>query len=193
MIMFSVTPRTGGTVAYLMNADGSATRVLFQTDTGFDGFAFSPDNRRIVYHPTGGATAFILDVTRPNATPEALPERRFAPLSWSSDGRRVVGSEIRPGQPNRPLVFDLASRQFEELADVGAGAVWLGDGGRVLINRDGVTKIQIVDRATKRVTDVTSVTAPSTLLYDVSADGRTLYYIVSEFEADVYRMTVSGG
>jgi Tol biopolymer transport system component len=179
----------GGERLHLANTDSTGSRTVATTPGAFDAPIWAPDGRRVAYREVRGGVgqAYILDVSRPGATPEALPAMNFQVLDWSPDGQALAGNQIFGDRPPLTLVYDLRTRQFEQMNDVGAGAQWLADGRQLLFVRDGNT-IQIVDRATKAIRDLVSVRPPNTLVYLLSPDGRAIYYLESELQGGVFQM-----
>jgi len=191
-VLYNIPGEDGGEQVIMANLDGSDRRVVVSSSQGLSLPIWSPDSRRIGYSESedGVGRAFILDVTGSNARPEPLPERNFNPTDWSPDGSAIAGNEVFPDRPNRTLVYDIASRSFEEMSDVAPMAEWFQDGRRVLVFRDGGRTVQVVDRETRGVREILSVQPPTTLGFILSRDNRSLYHVVSELEADVYRMRV---
>jgi Tol biopolymer transport system component len=150
----------------------------------------SPDGRRVAYAVPNEGT-FVVDATQAGATPEKLPTRPFDPVAWSADGKLLLGA--RPAganQPVAPLLYDFAAGTFELLAESGAGARWSADGSYVVVNNEGGAKLQMVDRATKTVRDLVSVTPPASISYGLSMGGRSVFYNVIDIQAHIYRVRV---
>ena len=184
------TIRSGGARMFYMDANGSGQREVETFEDGFGTPVWSPDSRQVAYGKGSGVNfaAFTLDMTRAGASPQPLPELSFVPISWSPDGRMIAGDQLAAGRPARPVVLDLASGQYTELAEEGNGATWLADGRHLVFLSDGGTRLRIVDRTTKEMRDVVGVQAPNTLTFDVSRDGSVLFYLVTGAEADVYQI-----
>jgi hypothetical protein len=112
----------------------------------------------------------------------------FEPTAWSPDGRMIAGNQVFSDRPGLTLLYDVATQQFTPLTEAGTGAQWLANGRQVMVLSDGDSKIQLVDVATKAVSDLTSVAPPGTLAFELSRDNTFLYYLVTETDSDVYQM-----
>jgi Tol biopolymer transport system component len=179
----------GGDELLLMDPDGSNVRTVATSAQGFGAPVWSPDSRRVAFREVqgSGGRAYLLDVTRAGATPEPLPEMNFNPLEWLPDGSAIVGNRLATDRPAQAVVYDVAAQRFEELS--GGGPSWLPDGRQVVTLRDGNTAIQVVDRATKAARDLVTVPPPNSVgPFNLSPDGRSLFYIQTELEADIRRM-----
>ena len=72
----------------------------------------------------------------------------FAPMSWSPDGRQLLGDGGSQGQENI-FAYTFSSRQFNRLSDVGTSWTWLNDGRRLLYTFHG--KLFVLDSVSKSV------------------------------------------
>ena len=75
---------------YVVRADGSGLRRLFPSTPWINGFAWSPDDRRIA--ATRDYPAPEIAVVDVDGTGEAtlVPDVRAADISWSPDGKKIV-------------------------------------------------------------------------------------------------------
>jgi Tol biopolymer transport system component len=151
---------------------------------------WSPDARRIAAAFDEGV--FVLDVS---SSPAKVLERfppdiDFRPFSWSPDGRWIAGS-ARYASRDELIVLDLLERTRRVIAQDGSSPAWLPDGRRLLFS--SLTHLSIVDVQTGRIESVMALRRP----YDqwgrtvaLSGDGKTLVYLQTQSEADVWLMTL---
>jgi Tol biopolymer transport system component len=169
--------------------EGSAPVPVVRSTVTIGAPVMSPDGRRIAYSVPNEGT-FVVDATQAGATPERLPTQPFDPLTWSADGKLLLGA--RPAGANQavaPLLYDFATG-FELLAESGAGAQWSADGSYVVVNNEGGAKLQMVDRATKTIHNLASVIPPASISYGLSIGGRSVFYNVIDLQAHIYRIRV---
>jgi Tol biopolymer transport system component len=121
------------------------------------------------------------------------PDIDFRPFSWSSDGRWVAGA-ARYAMRDQLVLLDLQERKRRVIADNGSSPAWLPDGKRLLFSSP--THLTLLDVATGTMQEV----VPLPRQYDswgrtvsLSHDGRTLAYLQSQSEGDVWLMTLSPG
>jgi Tol biopolymer transport system component len=124
--------------------------------------------------------------------PMTSPDAWFEPWSWSPDGQKLVGNSQRAdGSAPGMLVYSLATRQYEKLADTGTGPVWLSDNRRVLYINQG--KLYLMDTQSKKSHEVLSVAPYAADRHCLSKDDRTIYFTLTATEADIWLMTVEEG
>ncbi len=116
------------------------------------------------------------------------PEERFFVNSWSRDGTRILG-EVQ-GPVGGLLMYTVATRAFERLADFGEWPVFLPDDRHVLFVAGGKA-FYVLDTKTKeppkRVYSVTrDVLGPPRL----ARDGSAMYYSRRVTEADLWLVTL---
>ncbi len=190
--------RTGKYEAWAVNSDGSGLQQLTYLpgrDVMFP--VWSPDGRRMVFTPMGGGN-FLTDPGKPwsRQSPQFLPALSvsglwFVAASWSPDGQTLAG--YRASADGRAFlgiaVYDLASRQFEQLTESGSIPRWLSDSRRLLFHDGG--RIQLLDTRTKKIHEVLSA-APNEIerRFAVSKDDRLICYVVRTIESDVWLATL---
>ncbi|MDH3290198.1 MAG: protein kinase [Gemmatimonadota bacterium] len=183
--------RGGGLQLWMIRPDGSDLRQL--TDGRAGVAAWSPDGSRIAVGALGSGT-YILDPSQPWAeqTPVALPVpdsslAGFRPDSWSPDGQWLVG-DIRY-LDDGIVVYSHRSQTYERLTDFGQWPVWLPDSRRVLFVSGG-SGFYVVDRESKTVRQIYSVTKDVVGPPRPTRDGGTVYYSRRVTEADVWMVTL---
>jgi Tol biopolymer transport system component len=180
------------TTLFAVDATSSSAPVAVVTSpTPIGPPILSPDGRRIAYLvPNDGV--YVADATQAGSTPEKLPAQPFNPLAWSADGKLLLGTRTSgPNQLPAPMLYNFETKAFELLAESGAGSQWSADGARVLVSNDGGTKLQLIDRATKTVRQVTVIKPPVGFSsVTLAPDGRTVSYSVGEVRAHIYRVRV---
>src|SRR5205809_883261 len=134
--------RSGRPEIWMINADGSGLEQLTNARDGVGNAVWSPDGTRLVCR-NPGSNPSIIEVGKSwqEQTPQALPsmsdrENRFFPWSWSPDGRKLAGIQVRSGAPPSGIVvYSLDSQQHEKLTDFGSNPVWLSDSRRLLFQQ----------------------------------------------------------
>jgi eukaryotic-like serine/threonine-protein kinase len=151
---------------------------------------WSPDGTRLAAAFEEGVA--VLD---PSASPARVLERfdpglDLRPFSWSPDGRSIAGA-ARYASRDELILLDLQTRTRRVVASDGSSPAWLPDGRRLLYA--GRTHLSLLDTQTGRVEPL--IAGPR--LYDqwgrtvaLSTDGRTLVYVQSQSEGDVWMMTL---
>jgi Tol biopolymer transport system component len=172
--------------------DGSEPRPLVRRRGTLSVPVWSPDGRRVASMAAGGEAdggTLVLDATGTATSPVRLAGMGFTPAAWSADGRTVMGTRpAEGGRPAAPVAYDFITRASELLADSGAGAQWTPDGRHVLVTTDAGTRLRLIDRATKTARELFSVTPPATFTFALGEDGRSVFTLVSEPQADIYRI-----
>ena len=188
--------RSGAWEAWAMHADGSNLIQLSHSgDKGVYRPINSPDGKWLACGLGLTGTALI-DLSRPLAQriPEVLPPpgpgKSFYANAWSPDGESLLGTGSNLGADPEILLFSLATRTYERLADHGDRPVWMGDHRRVLYIDDG--KIRVLDSRTKESRDVLVPPAGSSFNgVELSPDERTLYLGRTTLEGDIWMLSAS--
>jgi len=189
--------RGGRSDAWTIRPDGSGLRLL--TDGTQGPVTWSPDASRLAVlrrRPRPGGPAwelarpFVMHADRSSAeqSPEVLPPRDttlrpFRPGAWSPDGAWLAGDIAV--KDSGVVVYSLRSRTYQRLTDFGQWPVWLPDSRRVLFVSGG-DAFYVVDRVTKNVRKVFSVTRDVLGPPRLSRDGRTVYYSRRVTESDIW-------
>jgi eukaryotic-like serine/threonine-protein kinase len=207
--------RTGEFQIWVVSADGSGLRPLTESKESLSAPVWSPDGSRMAV--TAGevdrSRVLIFQPNRPwtDQTPEILPplsdqDPPFAVWSWSPDGQHLAGQrylrtpqalsvhDTRPGGRQSAqsgggiVVYSLASRSYTRLTDYGEFPVWLGDSRRLVFSSAG--KLFLIDRASKKVRELLSVTGETLSAPSVTRDDQWIYFQRGTSESDIWMATL---
>jgi Tol biopolymer transport system component len=183
--------RGGGLQLWKIRPDGSDLQQLTGEPAG--AAAWSPDGSRIAVGTFGDRT-HILDPNQPWAeqTPVTLPVpdsslAGFRPDSWSPDGQWLVG-DIRY-LDDGIVLYSRQSQTYERLTDFGQWPVWLPDSRRALFV-SGRSGFYVVDRESKAVRQIYTVTRDVVGPPRLTRDGTTMYYSRRVTESDIWLATL---
>lgn len=183
--------RGGPLQLWKIRPDGSELRQLTEIHGGVA--AWSPDGSRIAVG-SGPRHVVIVDpdLSLAEQIPDTLPPpdtslAGFRPDTWSPDGQWLAGDlgYLDMGI----IVYSFRSETYERLTDFGQWPVWLPDNRRILFVSDGKA-FYVVDRVSKEVKRIFSVTRDVIGPPRMTADGRTVYYSRRVTEADVWLVTL---
>ena len=187
--------RSGPLQLWKIRRDGSELTQLTAAPTNIGVAAWSPDGSRMVGSPVDrGRATYAFDPQQPwdrqvpqtlSPAPSALTP--FIANSWSPDGRRLAGDIEYKDAGIAIYTFDAGT--YERLTNFGQWPVWLPDSRRVLFVSGG-NGFFLVDRATKRVQKIFSVTRDVLGPPRLSRDGRQMYFSRRVTEADIWLMTL---
>ena len=188
--------RSGPLQIWKIRPDGSGLTQLTHASTNTAYAVWSPDGSRMAAATTlsDSGTTILFDPNRPwnEQQAEVLPAppdslRPFGPHSWSPDGARIAGMI---GAFDRGIVtYALGSRTYERMTNYGQWPVWLPDGRRLLFVSGGKA-FYVVDRATRAVRKVFSVTRDVIGPPQLTRDGHAVYYSRRVTEADIWLVTL---
>jgi serine/threonine protein kinase len=187
--------RTKSWQIWLINADGSGMRPITEDASGVLRAVWAQDGNRLATRHEDGST-FIVSVLK-GVSPRAIPDfpdsrELFDVWTWSPDSSWLAGhrrSRKTSGFDGIAL-YSLQTGMFQDLTDSGTFPVWLKDNRRLLIvSKDG-SKISMLDRETRQVTDVLDV-KPNTVesLSQLSTDNKTLVFGLEQREADIWLLS----
>jgi Tol biopolymer transport system component len=152
---------------------------------------WSPDGTRLVAAFTEGVAVVDLASSPARVLERFPPDMDLRPFSWSADGRWIAGS-ARFALRDQLVLLDLKTRTRRVVADDSASPAWLPDGRRVLFS--ALTHISLLDVQSGEVRPL----LPLPRLHDLwgrtvtlSGDGRSLVYLHSQSEGDIWMMTIS--
>jgi Tol biopolymer transport system component len=193
--------RDGTLQVWKIRPDGSDLAQVTETrDAAY--VAWSPDAGRMAVTlasagtSSGGSSAnapgsaIIMDPRRPwsGQTAEIVPRApephpRFAPNSWSPDGRWLIGEN---GLGTFVIsMYSVHDRTFQRLTDFGQWPVWLPDSRRVLFVSRG-REFHILDTVTKNTKQIFSVVRDTLGPPRLTRDGRTAFFSRRVTEADIW-------
>ncbi len=192
--------RSGVYDIWCINADGSGL-VQLTKNTGSDSYLFPlwcPNRPLIAFSSRSGC--FTIDLEKPLEQRAATPLPAindsgdvFFAFDWSPDGRFLSGNARRVGRTTErgAVVYSLDSQKYERLTTTGANSRWLSDSRRLVFADSG--KLLLLDCRTK-TTHETLALEPEVFLLDFSLtpDDRTLYWVQSTLEADIWMMRLAG-
>ncbi len=198
--------RSGIYEVWRIRPDGSGLQQVTRTEGPANQPVWSPDGHTMAVS-TVQAPAELIDVggALPASSSETLPRisdtEWFAPTSWSPDGRVLAGIRlsVENGDPLPGIVlYSLTAKSYRTVGDVAirwgefnSPPIWLAD-GRHLVLADG-PDIVAVDSETG--TERTLLAAPpGSRLFQprTTPDGRSLYYLQLEEEADLWTAVLGG-
>ncbi len=187
--------RSGPLQIWKIHPDGSGLTQVTDRPGGLAYAVWSPDGRRMAAGTTGKErVGSVFDPNRPwnQQQPEPFPLppdslSPFGPHSWSPDGKRLAGmiSALDRGI----TTYTFATRRYERLTNYGQWPVWLPDSRRVLFVAGGKA-FYVVDRETRQVRKVFSVTRDVIGPPQLTRDGRTVYFTRRVTEGDIYLVTL---
>jgi serine/threonine-protein kinase len=173
--------------------DGSELQQVTDLPGGAGVPIWSPDGSRIVAGQIG-SPALVLDPDRaPKSQPvDVLPRTpppitEFAPTSWSSDGRWLVGT-MAYGDSGI-VTYSFANRQYDRLTTFGQWPVWLPDNRRILFVSRG-NAFYVADRESRKVQKIWEPTSGVIGPPQLTSDGRTIYFTRRITEADLWLVTL---
>jgi Tol biopolymer transport system component/DNA-binding winged helix-turn-helix (wHTH) protein len=189
--------RRGRVDIWTIRPDGGSLRQLTYTLSGsITRPVWSPDGKRLMYSLMNG-TPFVIEVDKPwisqapQAVPAALkePDTGFEATSWSPDGRRLAGFQLRAdGKYSGIGIYSFENGDYTRVTDFGQSPFWLRDGRRLIFSsgpsRDGA--IYLMDSQARKVRQIISM-APNEVGGDaISPDNRWIYFALTVTEADIW-------
>jgi Tol biopolymer transport system component/predicted Ser/Thr protein kinase len=195
--------RGGKYEIWTINPDGSGLRQLTRTAATTISPVWSPDSARIAF-TDNQTTSFIVDVGQPleHRSPIALPPlpsagEAFLASDWSRNGKWLAGTRLRVATHVRAgvAIYSLDTGTYEQTTDYGEFPVWLADDRMLAFDTgvDYVSRIDIVNRISKRTRTLLADPSRSLILPAVSKDGRVLYFTSRGAEADIWLITLPAG
>jgi Tol biopolymer transport system component/DNA-binding winged helix-turn-helix (wHTH) protein len=188
--------RGGRVDIWTIRPDGGSLRQLTYTQNGsITRPVWSPDGKRLIYSLLNG-TPFVIEVDKPwsSQTPQALPPLKepdtwFEATSWSPDGRKLAGFQLRgDGKFSGIGIYSFENGGYIRVTDFGQSPYWLRDSRRLIFSsgtsREGA--IYLMDSQSRKVHQIVSV-APNEVAGDaISPDNHWIYFTLEFTEADIW-------
>ncbi len=201
---------TGNSTIYVMNADGSDRHSLArggsvrknrsgQRDGGDDGYAWSPDGRRLAFMSDRAGNFEIYLVNADGSDERRLtrvPEFDGHPV-WSPDGRKIAfvrGVRDRYGTLREEVWVMNADGSEQRSLGRGGGLTWSPDGRRIAFRseRTGKAELYLVNvdgSGSARLTRNPGADGDPVW----SPDGKRIYFVRGRHgKSDVYAMNADG-
>jgi Tol biopolymer transport system component/tRNA A-37 threonylcarbamoyl transferase component Bud32 len=191
--------RSGPLQIWKIRPDGSDLTQLTYAPQNVAYAVWSPDSKRLVAaSPTQKGAAsellYLFDPNRPwqEQEPQVEPPSPdslapFAPHSWSPDGERLAGMIAALDQGI--VLYTFRTGTYARLTNYGQWPVWLPDSRRLLFVSGG-NAFYVVDRVTRRVRKVFTVSRGVIGPPQLTRDGRTMYYSRRDTQADIWLVTL---
>jgi hypothetical protein len=194
--------RSGRYQVWTINADGSGLSQLTEAADEMWYAVLSPDAKRVAAFDSRAGRASVFDATVPwnEQSPQLLPaldepDSVFLPSDWSLDGRRLAGSErMADGRIQGILLYSFEERRFEKLSCQapmlpGQGSqfsfcVWLRDSRHLMFPAGD--KLNLIDSRSGEINEILCVSPHSIGDVSVSADNKTIYFILKQEEGDIW-------
>lgn len=195
-LVFMESSAAGGQtgMTYVRNTDGAPPVQLGQGRAG----QLSPDGRSVAV--VRGNQLVLLPVGPGQERALRTNVEYFQKVAWTPDGRALVFSATRAGEPRRLFVYDLGSNEMKPLSPPGVGMdhLWVGqlrvspDGRRTAaLDGDGqVVTVSLADGQTRRVAGTETREMP----IGWTADSRSIYvYTPQTLPSRVFVVDVETG
>jgi dipeptidyl aminopeptidase/acylaminoacyl peptidase len=190
--------RSGTYDVWWMRPDGSGLEPLTKGTMQPNFPTWSPDGKHFSAWTVFKPWWQIMDATRlPAVTPnESMPQidanTSFRPMSWSADGRRILGlATLTDGSTIGSAVYELANRRFTLFpgAAMWSSTVWLPDSVRFLLRDDrGIWLANSQTRARKLLVTVGGYMVGRSV--GVTRDGRWITYTETGTEGEIWLATM---
>jgi len=188
--------RDGSWGVWAVRTDGSNLHKLGSIPGGGAYPVASPIDDRVVFSGTFSAGGVFSVPLAGGREPVLLPGTKtgtgyFFATSWSQDGARLCGPLVSPsGRAYGIAVYDLQSHVATTIAtDEAFGVRWLPDKRHVVYFTAGQhAELVVVDSVTRQrsIVPVQLPGPPTTDIFSISRDGRTIYYGAVHEEADIW-------
>jgi Tol biopolymer transport system component len=190
--------RSGEYKIYTVRSDGSELEPLDEKISNTIYPVWAPEgNRILITHMSHDLKQLIVPWPRGNHPAEEVPripgsEDGVVPTDWSSDGLTIAGHLNRKGDaPGGIVLYRVKSRTYEQITDKGESPHWLPDGRLIYVQGDRKS-LFILDPASRKELEL-PLDLPGgfdTFNVVVSPDGRIVYLVEVDSEADLWLMDV---
>jgi len=187
--------RSGSYEIWTINADGSGLEQI-TNDGNHTRSVWSPDGMRLAGFQSARGS-FILDLATRGR--EVLPAMTgptiFGVWSWSPDGQWLAGRKqiASSGEIKGIALYNIATREYEDLTSEGSLPVWLADNERLIFVRSG--ELAIIDRKSRKVMTLDAFRPDG--MHELGRGGislpkndRFIYFTVRTRQADVWLMSL---
>jgi eukaryotic-like serine/threonine-protein kinase len=188
------TDSTGKYEGYVINADGGNRVRITQFPEGrwANLPLWSPDGKHLMFNTASGyPVIYDPDKDWTQQTPQFLPDegdpkRWFMAVSWSPDGRKIIGYSRLTGNLLQSSIrtYDCETKKYEEVSDFGIRPAWLADSRRVIFYNRG--ELYLLDTKTRKSKEIYSVAPNRIQAISVSKDNRSIYYSLQKNESDIW-------
>jgi Tol biopolymer transport system component/predicted Ser/Thr protein kinase len=188
-----LTNRSGVYNPWLINRDGSAARQFLKHSKSTWVTSWSTDGKRIALHQPG-IGSYIYDADKASNADFKVPLPAIEGQDgvvrieqWSPDGKTAAGARFSESGTGGLWLFEEATRTMRKILPTGLYPAWIRDGKRILYQDRG--RLFLTELATRRTKELLAVT-PYEIESDfaLSPDNRTIYFIKSVIEEDVWLM-----
>jgi Tol biopolymer transport system component len=193
LIAFYASP-SATTDVWTIRPDGSglAPMTLPQAKGGFFYPVWDPDGSRLAVTDDQSLAIVDLKASPPTVTrfPSDPSNPDIRPFSWSPDGRRIAGIS-RTGMRDALMIADVQSGTRRILRTAANSPAWLPDSRHLLYS--GLTHLVLLDTqsgAERQVMRLYRSVDQWGRSVSLSRDGRTLVYLQSQGEGDVWVMKI---
>ena len=197
-IVFFSDRNNAGYQDWIINRDGSSLQQITQIDRAPWNPILFPDGKKLSFTSSKGT--FLIDLSKPLsdrlAEPLPLMDKEghlFDRASCSSDGRYMAGFCVDSNLSRIPglFVYTLQTKAYTKIAEAGQSPTWVASSSKLLFQKE--QDLYIVDVVSNKVQHVS--TKPDVLMgpvsvVDVSRDGKFLYLVREDSQADIWLATL---
>jgi eukaryotic-like serine/threonine-protein kinase len=193
------TDRSGKYELWTIRPDGSEARQLSFSTPEQEGFyqpVWSPDNQWLAFTLRSGGSSYLYNPALPWNPPSLIklpdspdPGTWFMPHNWSFDSQKLVGT-FRDQRGDRPgmVTYDLRTRQYERISQLGSMPFWLRDNRHMVCTDD--KKLLLVDTQTRVARDLYELSNYNLTYPVLSPDEKWLYFCASSLNEDIWLITL---